>query len=257
MPIRTHHDLKRLPREELSLFVAENVRHLLEEEVLAVIANPYVSTPILQTIAQNQRLIGFYSVRLRLVAHRATPQAHAVKLVHYLYWPDLLRISTDVQVPSTVRRAIDTQLLLRVDKLTLGEKIASARVCSHALIKALLFDPDPKVFASLLINQRLREDDLILVAGSAQATAEQLAMLGSDYKWSHRYAIRKALVLNPRTPRAAAASQLRHLTKRDLAQIAAKPDTSVYLRRCIERLVPAGGGTARAADFSAPAGRIE
>ena len=254
MPIRTHHDLKRLPREELALFVAENVKHLLEEEALAVIANPYVSTPILQTIAQNQRLIGFYSVRLRLAAHRATPQAHSVKLVYYLYWPDLLRLSIDVKVPSAVRRAIDTQLLLRVDKLTLGERIASARNCSHALVKAFLFDPDPKVFASLLINQRLREDDLIFLAGSPQATLEQLAMLGSDYKWSHRYAIRKALVLNPRTPRSTAASQLRYLTRRDLEQIAARPDTSVYLRRCIDRLLPAA---LPPADFSAPAGRIE
>ncbi|MCU1348755.1 MAG: hypothetical protein JWO56_1785 [Acidobacteria bacterium] len=247
MPIRTHHDLKRLSREELAGFVAENVKHLLEEEALAILANPWVSTPILQTIAQNQRLVGFYSVRLRLAAHRATPQAHAVKLVYYLYWPDLLRLSTDVKVPSTVRRAIDTQLLLRVEKLTLGEKIASARLCSHALIKALLFDPDPNVFASLLINQRLREDDLIFLAGSSRATAEQLATLGSDYKWSYRYAIRKALVLNPRTPRATAASQLRYLSKRDLQQIAGRAETSVYLRRCIERLVP-GGGRGRVQD---------
>jgi len=238
MPIRTYHDLKRLPREELALFVADNAKHLLEEEVLAILANPWVSTPMLQTIAQNQRLVGFYSVRLRLAAHRATPLAHAVKLVYYLYWPDLLRLSTDVKVPSTVRRAIDTQLLLRVEKLSLGEKIASARLCSHALIKALLFDHDPRVFAALLINQRLREDDLVFLAGSPQAAVEQLRILGSDYKWSHRYAIRKALVLNPRTPRATAASQLRYLSKRDLEQIASKPGTSVYVRRCIERLLP-------------------
>src|SRR5262249_17496859 len=167
-------------------------------------------------IAQSHRLSAFYAVRLRLVEHRATPQAHAVKLVHYLHWPDMVRLSVDVRVSQAVRRAIDTQLLLRIDKLTLGEKIASAKRCSAALIKVLLFDPDPKVFSSLLLNQRGREDDMLPIAGSDRASAEKLQLIAADRKWSSRYTVRKALVMNPLTPRSAAASQLRFLTPRDL-----------------------------------------
>lgn len=228
--------LKELPREALAQFVAGNVKHLLEEEALAILDNPYVTTQICQMIGQNQRLTGFYSVRLKLVSLRQTPQSHATKLVYYLYWPDLVRLSVDVTIPAAVRRAIDTQLLLRVDKLTLGERIASARRCSTALIKVFLFDSDPKVFSALLINQRLREDDLLLLATSPQATPEQLRLLGEDRKWSYRYAIRKALVMNPITPRATAAAQLRYLRAADLRMIHGRPDTSVYLRRCIEGL---------------------
>ena len=44
--------------------------------------------------------------------------------------------------------------------------------------------------------------------------------------------------MNPRTPRSIAASQLRFLTAADLRQIHRHPATSVYLRRCIERLRP-------------------
>src|SRR5215212_1689497 len=226
--------LKQLPREELALFVAENVKYLLEDEALAILDNPFVTPAVCQSIAQNQRLIGFYSVRLRLVALRQTPQAHAVKLVHYLYWPDLVRLSVDVRVPATVRRAIDTQLLLRIDRLTLGERISSARRCSPALIKAFLFDPDPKVFEALLVNQRLREDDLLLLATSPRARPEQLVLLAGDRKWSYRYAIRKALVMNPLTPRSTAAAQLRYLSAKDLRLIHSRPDTSVYLQKCIE-----------------------
>ena len=229
-------ELRSLDSRRLGDFVASEIKTLLEDEALAVLENPFVTPAICQTIAQNQRLTSFYSVRLRLVAQRQTPQAHAVKFVHYLYWPDLVRLSVDVKVPATVRRAIDTQLLLRVDKLTLGEKISSARRCSQALIKAFLFDPDPKVFAALLTNQRVREDDLLVVASSSRATPEQLTMLGTDGKWSYRYEIRKALVLNPLTPRAVAAAQLRFLRLRDLRNILQRPDTSVYLRRCIERM---------------------
>lgn len=230
------HDLKSLSRDELSRFLAQNLTHLVEDEALAILENPFVSPRLLGTIAMNQRLAGFYSVRLRLVAHRQTPQAHALKFVHYLYWPDLLRLSVDVTVPAAVRRAIDVQLLNRVSKLTLGEKIASARRCSHALIKVLLFDRDPKVFAALLVNQRLREDDLLDLLSSDEATTDQLTLIAADPKWSFRYAIRKALVLNGTTPRSIAASQLRHLSRRDLLQIHGNPSTSTYLRRCIERM---------------------
>lgn len=228
--------LKSLSRDDLAVFVKENVRTLLEDEALAVLDNPYVTPSICQAIAHTQRLTGFYSVRLKLVGLRQTPQAHATKLVHYLYWSDLVRLSIDVKISAPVRRAIDTILVNRVDKLTLGERIASAKRCSLALIKALLFDPDPKVFEGLLVNQRMREEDLVFFASSERALPEQLRLLAQDYKWSARYAIRKALVMNPITPRASAASQLRFLTWRDLRMIHNHPATSTYLRRCIERL---------------------
>ena len=236
MKSRVSAGLKALSRSDLDSYVAANAPSFTEEEALAVLENPNCNAPICQTIARNPRLTAFYAVRLALVAHRQTPQAHSTKLVHYLFWPDLVRLSVEVKVPATVRRAIDTQLLLRVDKLTLGERIASARRCSEALIKVLLFDQDPKVFAALLVNQRLREEHLLLLAGSTRVTTDQLALIAQDRKWSYRYAIRKALAMNPLTPRSAAASQLRFLSRRDRLAIYQHPDTTVYIRRCIERL---------------------
>lgn len=228
--------IRRMSRSELDQFVAENIRHIFEDEALEILENAHCTARLCAAIANNPRLTGFYSVRLKLVAHRQTPQAHAVKLVHYLYWFDLLRLSIDVQVPAPVRRAIETQLVNRVNERSLGERVSSARRCSPALVKVFLFDPHPKVFESLLVNKRLREDDLLALINSTRATREQLLMIAGDQKWSYRYSIRKALVLNPATPRAAAASQLRFLSPLDLQRIHANPDTSVYLRRCIERL---------------------
>lgn len=230
-------DLKSFSREALAAFVADNLNHLFEEEALAILQNHHVTPQICQQIARSARLTAFYSVRLRLVAHRQTPQAHAVKLVHYLHWFDLLRLSVDVKVPPTVRRAIDQLLLTNVSRLSVGERVASARRCNGTLAKALMFDPDLSVFEALLTNARLREEDLVALASSPRATPEQLRMLSYDRKWSYRYAIRKALVLNPTTPRAAAASQLRHLRRIDLREIHDNPATSTYLRRCIERVI--------------------
>lgn len=223
-------------REELSEFLSKNLASLIEEEALAVLGNPYITPRMCQAIAASRHLAGFRTVRLRLVQNRSTPLTHSIKLVHYLPWTDLLRLSVDVTTPAQVRRAIDTQLLLRLDTISLGEKISAAKRCSAALIKVFLVEPDAKIFAALLINPRLREEDLLLVTASESASAEKLQLLASDRKWSFRYAIRRALVMNPSTPRFAAASQLRFLSRRDLRIIQDDPATSTYLRRCIERL---------------------
>lgn len=228
--------LNSLGMDDLRDFLAENLPSLTEDEALAVIDNPFVTSQILGWIGNTERLAAFYSVRLRLVAHRKTPQAHASKFVHYLYWFDLLRLSVDVTVPAPVRRAIEARLLMRVGELTPGERIASAKRCSAALIKHFLFDPDPRVFASLMVNQRVREEEILLLASSPAASREKLAILAADPKWSSRYAIRRALAMHPNTPRAVGAAQLRHLRRVDLRNIHGHPDTSVYIRRCIERL---------------------
>jgi hypothetical protein len=223
-------------REELAAMLDRGVAALTEDDALSILDHPFVTSAIIQKIAQDPRLSSFYSVRLKLVAHRKTPQMYAAKLVHYLHWPDLVRLSVEVMVPAPVRRAIDTQLLARTTELTLGQRITSARRCSAALIKHFLYDPDPKVFIALLINQLLREDDLLALIASGRATRDQLSLLAGDIKWSFRYALRRALVLNPTTPRSVAAAQLRHLTVPDLRNIYHRAETSVYLRRCIERL---------------------
>jgi hypothetical protein len=228
--------LKEANADELAQLIADVGDALLEEEALSILDNPFVTPQLLNKLAQNQRVAAFYSVRLKLVAHRQTPLPHSSKLIHYLYWFDLLRLSIDVRVPAPVRRAIEARLLLRVAELSLGERIASARRCSPALISVLLHDPNPRVFEALLINKRLREDDLLALINSSRASVEQLRMIAHDARWSYRYAIRKALVLNPQTPRSAAASQLRYLSQRDLTQIHSAPNTSVYIRRCIEKL---------------------
>jgi hypothetical protein len=204
--------------------------------VLAVLANRFCNAAICQRVALNPRLTAYYSVRERLVAHPATPHAHAMKFVHYLYWNDLLRMSTNVRIAPSVRRAIDLQLLNKIAQMTLGERISMARTCSREVAKALLFDPSARVFAALLNNPRLNEDDLVYAIGTGRCSAEQLRLVSEDRKWSYRLTVRRALVLNPGTPRAIAASQLRHFTRQERERLMTNPSLSLYLRRCIERM---------------------
>lgn len=223
--------------EQLEELVAASVARFGEEEALAALANRYASTQVCQRIAQTPRLTSFYTVRKAVVAHRQTPLAAALKFVHYLYWADLSRMSLDVRIPAQVRRAMDNQLIGRVSKLALGEKISIARLCSREVSSVLLRDPDPKVFAAVLSNARLTEDDVVAKIATGRCTPDQLRVISNDRKWSFRLPVRRALVLNPDTPRAIAATQLRHLSSNDLRQLHSNPSVSLFLKRCIERLL--------------------
>lgn len=229
-------DIRRMDAAALSDFVASHLLGLTEAEALLVLSNRNCTSQICQSIAENQKLTSYYTVRARLVSHRATPQAQALKFVRHLYWADLLRFSTNVLIPAAVRRSIDNLLAGRLGQLTLGQRISSAKSCSTELIRLIMYDHNPRVFQALLMNPRLREDDLVVLIASERASAEQLHMISADRKWTFRYSIRRSLVLNPTTPRAIAASQLRHLRPSDLKLLAKNPQTSTYLKRCIERL---------------------
>ena len=220
----------------LAGYVQENLPRMSEEEGLAVLSNRHCTTAIVAEIASSPRLTAHDSIRIRLVEHRSTPQGQALRFINYLRWPDLLRLSVSMLVLPPVRRAIDIRLGALLPELTLGEKIAAAKRCSRDLITRLMFDPDPRVFSAVLINPRLVEDDLVRLIAFERVEVDKLIQIANDRKWSLRYAIRLALLTNEKTPRAIAARQLRYLTRRDLGQILESPSTSVYLRRCIERM---------------------
>src|SRR6476469_9691712 len=78
--------------EELLAMLDRGVSALTEDDALSILDHPFVTSAIIQKVAQDPRLSSFYAVRLKLVAHRKTPQMYAAKLVHYLHWPDLVRL---------------------------------------------------------------------------------------------------------------------------------------------------------------------
>ncbi len=229
-------EIRLLDRRALAGYLEESLPRMGEEEALAVLANPHCTAAICRAIGHSPRLTLHYPVRLRLVGHRATPQGQALKFVNHLYWADLLRLSVTMHIAPPVRRAIDVRLATLLPALTLGERIAAAKRCSRDLIGHLLFDPEPRVFSALMINPRLVEDDLIRLISSERVLPEKLGIVAADRKWSCRYAIRMALVLNSATPRSVAAGQLRYLNRQDLSELYERPGTSTYIRRCIESL---------------------
>jgi len=227
--------IREMNGDELAEFVGQRLHQLEEDEVVAVLSNRFCSAPICNRIASVARLTSYYAVKLQLVTCRSSPQHVSHRFVRYLYWTDLVRLSTDVRTSPAVRRVVDQQLLTGLPKLALGEKISMARKCGRDLSKVLMKDPDKKVFVALLDNPRVREEDLVTLIRSGGAHPEKLRMLSDHRKWGARYTIRLALIFNPTTPKACSASQIRYLTPADREQLRRHPQTSTYLKTCLDR----------------------
>ena len=105
--------------------------------------------------------------------------------------------------------------------LTLGERKSLARTRRRDLIDRMLRDPDPAVLEILLANPRVTESDAVRLAARRPNTAEAQRALFRAERWKRRYAVQRALVLNPYTPSDLAAQLVGLLTEPDLRRVEA------------------------------------
>jgi hypothetical protein len=107
--------------------------------------------------------------------------------------------------------------------LTLGERKSLARSHARDALTLLVKDPHPDVVAILLDNPHLVEDDVVRIAAARPGVAPTLAVVAKHARWSTRYAVRRALVLNPATPLHLAVRLATTLRPADLRELAGDP----------------------------------
>jgi hypothetical protein len=136
------------------------------------------------------------------------------------------RLFLDASPPTVSERALEAALEperpLRPDckKLTLGERKSLARTTRRDVIVPLLRDPHPDVVAILLDNPHLTERDVVVIASLRPAVPAALALVAEHARWSPRYAVKRALVLNPSMPAHLAVRLATTLRRADLIEIA-------------------------------------
>jgi len=104
--------------------------------------------------------------------------------------------------------------------LTLGERKALARSQRRDFLVPLLRDPHPDVVRILVDNPRLTERDVVTIAALRPAVPASLAVVAEHPRWSPRYTVKRALVLNPYTPTHLAVRLATTLRRGDLVEIA-------------------------------------
>lgn len=115
-------------------------------------------------------------------------------------------------------------------ELTLGERKSLARAAPREVLDRLLRDPEPQVIRLLLRNPRLVERDVVgLVARRPLGIEVAREVLAS--RWSVRYPVRRALVLNPTLADEVALRILGFLNRVHLREVATDPALPEIRRR--------------------------
>jgi hypothetical protein len=104
-------------------------------------------------------------------------------------------------------------------ELTLGERKSLARTRRRDVLDRMLRDPDPSVLEILLGNPRVTEGDVVRLAARRPTTPEAQRTIFRADRFRPRYAVRRALVLNPYTPSDLAAQLVGLLTEPDLRRV--------------------------------------
>lgn len=157
-----------------------------------------------------------------------------------LFWRDLARLGASVRTPPRVRQAADRLLVLRLPRLTLGEKISLGRIAGAGVLPHLLRDGHPRVVGATLRNPRLTEAAVLLLARSPSSPPRVLEMLARDPRWGASYGVRHNLAENPSTPQAVALSVLPLLRKVDQRAVARSVRAPMAVRRRARLLSGAG-----------------
>jgi hypothetical protein len=145
--------------------------------------------------------------------------ALARSLLSHLYWKDLLEVCVNLRVHPLIRRQSERMLQVRVERLTLGEKITLARRAPRGVVSSLIHSDDSRLLRALLGNPTLMEQDAVNIAGAAKPGGDVLAHLAGHSRWGVRRAVRQALIRNPRTPVPVALGLIGGLLRRDLQEL--------------------------------------
>ncbi len=84
--------------------------------------------------------------------------------------------------------------------LTLGERKSLARSWRRDVLERLLVDPSVDVITLLLDNPHVTESDVLKIATSRRAPPAAMGLILAHRRWNTRSRVRKAVVLNPRSP---------------------------------------------------------
>ena len=168
------------------------------------------------------------------------PRALAQRLLPGLYWRDLAVAVASPRVDGGVRARAEALLKERLPELRLGEKITLARLATAGVLRPLLQEPDPRILEAALQNPRLSESALSGMVQSGEASRPLLEAVAAAPRWRASYAVRLALVLQPRTPMGIALAQLTSLEGHDLRQIAAHPGLRPIVQAAAGRVAAEG-----------------
>lgn len=189
----------------------------------------------LEAVAETPPWSGRTRLQGAIALNRGCPRALGQKLLPGLLWSDLATLATSPHTPSPVRVRAEALLKDRLVEMRLGERMSLAKRATPSVLRPLLDDKERRVVQAALRNPRLREDDLVAALRAPSASRALVSAIPAVPRWKGSYAVRRALVLHPRTPLPLALAQVTDLRPPDQRRIARTEGVHPLLRAAARR----------------------
>jgi hypothetical protein len=194
-----------------------------DETVLAAVLQRAVPLAFLEATATTSPWSERPRVLARIVLNPKTSRSLAQRLVSSLYWRDLAEVAGTPRIAAAVRSRAESLLRDGLGDMRLGDRVTLARLATPALLPLLLADSERQVTEATLQNPRLREQDLVTALRREDVRPVLLEAVDASSRWATSYAVKLALVLQPRTPLPLVLQRISSLVSRDLRRVAEEP----------------------------------
>jgi hypothetical protein len=139
-------------------------RHdLSPDDVVRLLRRQDLTKEILASIVEHHPWISLHKVQVGVVNNPVTPKVVAQKYVYHLYWRELVSVMCNLRVEPAVRHAAENLLEEKLGDMTLGEKIALAKIPQRGIVKAVRRMDSVEVLKALLRNSALVEEDVLFI----------------------------------------------------------------------------------------------
>ncbi|MCX5859193.1 MAG: hypothetical protein NT056_04770, partial [Proteobacteria bacterium] len=130
--------------------------------------------------------------------------------------PQELTEESQREVTEEERKSLSVRILL----MSVSEKIKLALLGNKEARTILIRDSNKMVSASVVKSPKVQDDEIVKIAQMRGVADEVLRMVASNKDWTKSYAVKKALVENPKTPVQASFRFLSLLRESDIKNIA-------------------------------------
>lgn len=127
----------------------------------------------------------------------------------------------------------------RISRLSVPQKVRLALVGNSFVRSILIKDSRRVVYMAVLKSPSTSEREVISFAKDRSLNDEIIRTIATNREWTKLYAVRHALVENPKCPPILALQFLKTLNQRDLRHIATSHDVPGYIARQAKQLLQA------------------
>jgi hypothetical protein len=147
--------------------------------------------------------------------------------------PQELTEENQREVTEEERKSLSVRILL----MSVSEKIKLALLGNKEARTILIRDSNKMVSASVVKSPKVQDDEIVKIAQMRGVADEVLRMVASNKEWTKNYAVKKALVENPKTPVQASFRFLSLLRESDIKNIARSKNVPSAVAAQAKRLV--------------------